>query len=94
MGSLQEKNRLVFVKTRKGRNRVSYVERSYDTPNEAIGAVKRLQEEGYKKEAIRLISNTEGRIAFMEQFTQMSRLKMTTQINLVHPLRKNTIHYR
>lgn len=59
----------MFVKIRKGRNRVSYVERSYATPNEAIGAVKRLQEEGYRKEVIQLISNTEAEIAFMEQFT-------------------------
>ncbi len=46
---------------------MSYVEGSYDTPHEVILAVKRLKEEGYRPENIRLISNTEVHDSFVHQ---------------------------
>lgn len=46
---------------------MSFVEGSYATPQEAVEAVNRLQAEGYKKEDIRLVSNSETRSAFKEQ---------------------------
>lgn len=46
---------------------MSYVEGSYDTPQEAFEAVKRLKREGYRAEDIRLISNTTMQETFMDQ---------------------------
>lgn len=38
-----------------------YVVGSYTSPQEAIEAVRKLQEEGYRKEAITLVSSTESK---------------------------------
>lgn len=46
---------------------MKFVEGSYGTTEEAFKAVKHLQEEGYKKEDIRLISNTTTRDAYANQ---------------------------
>lgn len=46
---------------------MSYVEGSYDTPQEAMEVVKRLKREGYRADDIRLISNAAMRETFMNQ---------------------------
>lgn len=46
---------------------MNFVEGSYDTPQEAFEAVKRLKTEGYRADDIRLISNAAMRETFMDQ---------------------------
>lgn len=46
---------------------MKFVEGSYSTSQEAFAVVERLQAEGYKKDAIRLVSNTSTKNTFMDQ---------------------------
>lgn len=46
---------------------MKFVEGSYATSQEAFAVVERLQAEGYKKDAIRLVSNTTTKNNFMDQ---------------------------
>ncbi len=46
---------------------MKFVEGSYPTSQEAFAVVERLQAEGYKKDAIRLVSNTTTKNTFMDQ---------------------------
>lgn len=55
------------MKSKIGGDKMEFVEGSYVNPEEAFLAVERLQADGYKKEDIRLISNTATRNTFMDQ---------------------------
>ncbi|MEG0475905.1 MAG: general stress protein, partial [Carnobacterium sp.] len=46
---------------------MKFVEGSYATSQEAFAVVERLQSEGYKKDAIRLVSNATTKNNFMDQ---------------------------
>lgn len=46
---------------------MSYVEGSYATPHEALLAVKRLEEEGFRTEDIRLVANNEVHDSFVHK---------------------------
>lgn len=45
---------------------MSFVEGSYNTPEEAVEAVRRLEIKGYTKDDIRLVSNSASRNAFLD----------------------------
>lgn len=57
---------------------MNFVEGSYVSPEEAFLAVDRLQKEGYKKNDIRLISNTATKNTFMNQ----PGMNVTTESNI------------
>lgn len=66
---------------------MNFVEGSYVSSEEAFLAVDRLQKEGYKKDDIRLISNTATKNTFMNQpgmdVTTESNISQTTEQDMV-----------